>query len=275
MYSDSQLNGMLKQARQMETVSWQLEVIALGLLAKRDPAKRGRGNVDIGRRGIKAMVAQKAIELECSEGTIWSSIRIFRTFFENGETNLTILTEKGFYLKALEADDPRHAIRSFVRLRERLGSQFTVADADRWVQRRVEKLRRRQRCGTTSRSHLAENLEETLGLLRRQRLKCPDLRVAMKFYDNLIDDVQDYLADVVNRVAESRLARIFKESNGMVLSDHELAEKTGLSIGNVRFMMRQLENERMVFRPNEERLAWRTVLRVSDVELDSPITESI
>jgi hypothetical protein len=262
VYSDEQLSALLRHSERLAAVAWRLEVIGLGILADRLPARRGRGNVDVEGRGVRALVAQKAAELGCSSGAIWTSIRIYRTFFKNGKSGLTILQEKGFYLAALEDQDPPSAYRVFVRFRQRQGAQFKVADAERVVRRRRQKRELRAAGHARHPSELAQNLEETLAFLLRQQRACPEVKAALKFYDGIVEDTRDFLADILDKVAQARVAKIFRLSQERVIPVNELSLQTGMSTGTVQLIMRRLENERVVFKPEADTPAWRTVVRI-------------
>src|SRR5678815_976631 len=64
--SDDEVMHTRNYAKTLGRSAWRIEIACDAELWNRVHAKRGRGNVDVDKKGIKAAVATRAAELGCS-----------------------------------------------------------------------------------------------------------------------------------------------------------------------------------------------------------------
>lgn len=254
-----------QKADGQESLAWRVKMSCDVNLVKRDHALRGRGNVDLLGNGVKAAVRLRAKELGCGMSTIWLNLRIFKTFFQKGLLENTILEDKGFYKAALRSPEPLAAIRTFVRFRRQHGASFRVNDAFRWANKKRAEVQQKQRYGKMRRSQLIPYLERDLAKVLQMKREFPDEKLAIRLYDPMIEAIRDELTDLLELTATLLLQRICEADPNASFTEHELARKTGLTIGNVRYYMRQLEDDRVVYCSNESSLSWKVPERVDSL----------
>ena len=258
---ESNVIKIRKRAQGQETVAWRVKMSCDVSLVNRDHAKRGRGNVDIFCQGVKAAVRQRAKELSCGTSTIWLNLRIFKTFFQNGISEYTILEDKGFYQAALRAPSPLIAIRTFSRYRRKNGADFKVNDAFRWANRKLQQVKFRQRYGRVKRSTLIPFLEADLAKLLDMKRQFPNEKLAARLFDPMIETIREQITDVLETSATEWLRKICESEPYRAFSERDLASITGLTPGNVRYYMNQLEDERAVYQVRDTS-SWRVPERI-------------
>lgn len=246
-YEEAEVVKIRRKTDGHEAATWRIKMCCDVNLVNRVHAKRGRGNVDILGRGVKAAVRQRASDLACGTSVIWLNLRIFKTFFQNGSPEYTILEDKGFYKAALRAPNALTAIKNFLQKRRKYGADFRVSDAERWAIKRREHQRQRQAYGRIKRSELIPHLEHDLTKLIEMKRAFPDQKLAVRLYDPMIETLRDQITDILESTTAERLRSICQAEPTSVFSEQDLAKQTGLAVGNIRYYMRQLEDERAVY----------------------------
>lgn len=258
--SEADVVKIRQKADGEEAIAWRIKMCCDVNLVKRDHAPRGRGNVDILGRGVKAAVRRRAEELSCGTATIWLNLRIYRTFFQNDFPENTILEDKGFYKAALRAPKPLAALRVFARLREKRGTTFRVNDAFRWAIKKREQQRQLKVYGRVKRSQLIPYLQKDLIKLQEMLRVFPDKRLAHRLYKPMVDALNEQLTDILETTAAESLRGLCQARPTTVFTIEDLSQQTGIAAEHVRYYMNQLENDRVVYCVNKvDKLAmsWR------------------
>ena len=243
-----------------EAIAWRIKMCCDVNLVKREHAPRGRGNVDILGRGVKAAVRRRAEELSCGTATIWLNLRIYRTFFQNILPENTILEDKGFYKAALRAPKPLAALRVFARLREKRGATFRVNDAFRWAIKKREQQRQLKIYGRVKKSQLIPYLQRDLGKLQEMTRSFPDQRLARRLYKPMVDALTEQLNDILEATAAESLRAICQARPTTIFTVEDLSRETGIAVEHVRYYMNQLENDCVVYcvnRVDKLAMSWR------------------
>lgn len=265
--SEADVVQIRQKANGEEAIAWRIKMCCDVSLVNRNYAQRGRGNVDIFGQGVKAAVKRRAQELGCGTSTIWLNLRIFKTFFQNSLPENNILEDKGFFKAALRAPSPHTAIRVFVRLKQKSGAQFKVSDAVQWASKKRLQQKQLATYGRIKKQALIPYLQRDLAKLTEMKRAFPDQRLAHRLYGPMVEALNDQLTDILEATATTRLREICEAQPETVFSINQLSEQTGLAVGNIRYYMNQLENDRIVYQTNDTVSSWRCPQRVQQHSL--------
>lgn len=223
---------LLLARKSCASLGWRTEVALDAALVNVSHAKRGRGNVDIDGVGVKAAIQKQAQAMKVSASTIKLNVRIFNTFLKNELNCRPNLTEKGYFQAALRHDNPERAIRYFDS-QVSSKSDFSVSDAFRWASKKPEQL-------ATATSPLADHIKWAKREIVRVKESCPDKKFGERFYDPLIQDLEDHLTYMSEEEHEQLCRKAWENGNHR---EGQLVKATGLDSKHVRAAMLRLSEQ--------------------------------
>lgn len=244
-YSEDEIINIRMDARLLGIYSWRVECACDFELFNRQRLVGGRGRKDTAGAGIGAALLKRMKALGCSHMHLRRNAQIYREFGETLNTAVAVLPEKGFYLAALESQNPKETLELFI-TKKKENPKFNVASANRVIlEQRKEKERQKQ-------NFLDKHSPEPKKLLKDHILKtitviedvikpsCPDTKFAKQFYGSLLQELRDHLNLMFEEDAAQALRKAWADG---YRKENQMASQTGLPRETVSQIMRMLEDE--------------------------------
>ncbi len=235
-------------AKLLSETAWRIEAAcdAKIISSAKNMRKRGRAG-DTENAGIMAAVRRQAQKAGVTPQTIFKNAQIFRLIQEaeskNPEmtTSLRLLSERKYFVIALLAADPLHALDLFVKKKRTL-KRFRTTDAQRLLEREglTKKAKSSQAVDNaratisslSSRSEEIDHIAEVIELIETQVLtKCKNEEIA-RIHQGYIEELNEYRReDLFDEDVATVLVRAWMLGNH---SEDELAKATDFPLAVVK-----------------------------------------
>lgn len=259
--SEAEILDTRKQSKIAGRFAWRVEVAcdAQIVLRARQHKMRGKTN-GMAEVGVAAAVRKRAKEIGCTRNLIFKNARIFELIqeAENGNTENTFLLqeldEKGYYLAALNAVDPKAALLLFASKKKEL-KRFRVSDAFRILStlgltNKAASLKAVGSIRTAPRKEVFDYLKKVKALLT----DCPDTETFNRLLGDCLLDVNDQIEEMFEEDVSKALKKHWSESCN---TEESLSVQTGFPI---EIVSRKLAtSESFIKIPNSTPQRWHKV----------------
>lgn len=242
--SEEEIIKIRTDARCLGIFSWKIECACdAALLNKANYEYRPTiGRPDTEGKGMTPALLKRMKALGCSHMTIRRNAKIFNEFGDHLNATVKTLPDKGYYLAALETDDPQATISLFIE-KKIATPKFNVAEANRIVgaikrEREVAKENFTESNATDVRKELQTHILKTISQVETIKANCPDIQFGKRFYDSFIQELRDHLDLMFEEDASKALQRAWEDG---FRKEDQMSAHTGLPRETVSQVMRMLK----------------------------------
>lgn len=252
-----ELVKLWKRADQIQTKLWVARCgISVNVWDQTASAKRGRGNKDVGERGILAAVSRTSKQLDVTPSTIYLNARIFRLIMEVHETNaysenniLEVLDQQGYWEHALTAANPVKAIVEFAH-QKTSQKRFRTTDAQRLVltegmSRKAVALKavetaRKETGNLSERELMVAHIKFAKAIISEQIIpNCPNEEFKERIWEELLTELEEEHQELFDQDACDALRKAW-EGGGH--REDQLVEATSFPLADVSRLMGVMSN---------------------------------